>query len=171
MNHIIVGITLLGAVYYDRQENRIPNLLCMSATVTGAVYVLFSGGMKTGIYYLLWAVGLCVCFFPLWMMKGVGGGDVKLLMTLGFLLRENTVPFLICSGICVGLHGFLLLVRRKNYRHRIRLLVQYVMECREEKRWKAYPFNAKTDYADGGIRISYGCLAGHVLALLLNMYQ
>ncbi len=171
MNRVLVGVMLLVGAYYDKKRNQIPNLLCLGSMAAGTYYFLLFGGMKEGITHFLWAIGLLVCFFPLWLMKGVGGGDVKLLMAVGFLLGENCISFLLCAGICVGLHGFFLLLRRKNYRHRIGLLVQYVMACYRENQWKPYPFNPETDCEEGGIRISYGFLAGHILAMLLRMYH
>jgi len=170
MNHIILGVVLIAAAAYDSRQNRIPNSLCIAALAAGVCFLLFQGSMKEGLMHLLWGAGLFLFLFPLWIMRAVGGGDVKLFLTAGFLLGGDSMPFIICAGMCTGMHAFLLMIGRKNYFKRMKQLMEYVLECFVQKKWKPYPFDCKTDYKDGGIRISYGLLAGHILAWALGMH-
>lgn len=167
----MLGVILMIAVYYDYRQSRIPNFLCLAGIAAGMIEILIFHGMRDGCSRFLWAGGLFLCFFPLWLWKAVGGGDVKLLVTAGLLLGRDSVSFLLCAGICIGIHALGLMVIRKNYFKRLTLFFRYVMECVEQKRMMPYPFDSRRDGKDGGIRISYGLLAGHLLAVLTGIYR
>lgn len=171
MNSIILGAALILAVIYDRSQNRIPNFLCEMSMTAGLIHIVWSKGINMGVVHCIWAAGLGVVFFFLWLGKILGGGDIKLLMTAGLLLGGNSIVFLMCAGVCLGIHALVLLVIRKNYFDRITLFFQYVMACVENKKFMPYPFDREKDWEEGGIRISYGFFAGHLLAVTMGMYH
>ena len=171
MERVILGVVLVLAVYYDRGQNRIPNRLCAAGMAVGTLYLSCFHGMSVVLFRCLWAAGLLICFFPLWRMKAVGAGDIKLFMAAGLLLGGDSLSFLISTGICLGIHAFLLMICRRNYFQRMTEFIRYLSECIEQKCWKEYPFDRDRDYASGGIRMSYGLLAGHLLAMLTGMYN
>ena len=171
MNRLILGVTLIFAVCYDNRQNRIPNGLCGISMAVGLVYITCFRGMNMGFIHCIWAVGLGLCFLPLWFGRILGGGDIKLLMTAGILLGEDSVSFLRCAGVCLGVHACGLLLRRKNYFQRMTLFFQYMMNCVENRKLMPYPFDREKDWQEGGIRISYGFLAGHLMAMIMGMYH
>lgn len=171
MNRIILGVTLILAVYYDSRQNRIPNMLCIAAMAAGISYTFCFQGISDGIRHCLWAGGAMVSFFPLWFFRIIGGGDVKLFITAGLLLGADSFSFLICAGTCMGVHAFVLMICRKNYIQRMTLFFQYVMDCMKQGKLEPYPFYKREDYTSGGIRLSYGMMAGHLIAILSGMYH
>ena len=171
MNRAVLGVVLFLAAYYDYRKNRIPNWLCAFGMAAGMFGALYSLGLKDGALHLLWAAGLFFCFFPLWCLRVIGGGDVKLAMTAALFLGRNCIPFFVSAGVCLGIHAIVLMIGRKNYLRRMTIFVQYMMECLNQRKIKPYPFDLGKDYKDGGIRVSYGFLAGHLMAVLLGMYQ
>ena len=170
VERVILGVILILAACFDYRDDRIPNKLCLSGSAAGMIVVLYGQGILDGLFHLVWVAGLCVCLFPLWMLRVAGAGDVKLMMTVGVLLGRSTIPFLICSGACLGLHAIVIMLLRKSYFRRMAVFFRYAMECWSERKLKPYPFEKKRDAADGGIRISYGLLAGHLLAMVTGMY-
>lgn len=170
MERVILGVILIVAACFDYRDDRIPNKLCLIGSAAGMAAVLYGQGISDGLFHFIWAIGLCVCLFPLWMLRVAGAGDVKLVMSAAVILGRSMIPFLICSGACLGLHALAIMFARKNYFRRMSFFFCYVMECWSERKLKPYPFEKKRDVADGGIRISYGLLAGHLLAMVTGMY-
>ncbi|MBE5956142.1 MAG: hypothetical protein E7253_06795 [Lachnospiraceae bacterium] len=166
----LLGIILIVAAYYDRKQSRIPNRLCVIGILGAFLYSFCFCGMNQGVQHFWWAAGLSFGFFPLWLLRTVGGGDIKLLAVVGFWLGEDSLSFLICAGICMGVHAVLIMLSRQNYFERMSLFFRYVMACFEQRKLTPYPLDPGRE-EDGGIRISYGYLAGHLLALLTGLYH
>lgn len=80
---ILLAALALTAAIFDIQSRRIPNWLVLAGLVTGFVWNAF----QTGWHGFLWsAEGLGVGFilyFPLYLLRARGAGDVKLLAAVG----------------------------------------------------------------------------------------
>lgn len=71
------------ACVFDLRERRIPNLLTFGGAAAALVYATASqgwGGLLNSVEG--WAVGLAL-FLPMFLLGGMGAGDVKLLACLG----------------------------------------------------------------------------------------
>jgi prepilin peptidase CpaA len=81
------------AAGFDLQTRRIPNVLTFGGA---AIAVLFHGivGGTAGLAMSLggWLLGVAL-FFPFFAMRGLGGGDVKLLGALGACLGPYAVLY------------------------------------------------------------------------------
>jgi len=83
VNHVIA--LLLGglACGFDLRTRRIPNLLTFGGAALAFVYAVTMngfGGFLTSVEG--WGVGLAI-FLPMFLLGGMGAGDVKLLACLG----------------------------------------------------------------------------------------
>jgi prepilin peptidase CpaA len=80
-----VAVLAIGlvAVITDLRTRRIPNALTFGAAGAALLYAGFTGG-TSGLLAALagWFVGAAL-FFPLFALRGMGAGDVKLLAALG----------------------------------------------------------------------------------------
>jgi prepilin peptidase CpaA len=79
------------ACWFDVRTRRIPNRLTLPATAAGMAAAIVAHG---GTGALSSAVGLIVglmLFFPLFALKGLGAGDVKLMGALGAWLGATMV--------------------------------------------------------------------------------
>ena len=88
--NIIASLTLMIvialAVRQDLFEHRISNLLTLAALVAGLSIHTLLGGLDGFVHALAGAsIGL-VCLLPLYLGKGMGAGDVKLMAAAGALL-------------------------------------------------------------------------------------
>ncbi len=88
--NIIASLTLMIvialAVRQDLLEHRISNLLTLAALVAGLSIHSLLGGLDGFVHALAGAgIGL-VCLLPLYLGKGMGAGDVKLMAAAGALL-------------------------------------------------------------------------------------
>ena len=81
--HVIIATTALTGCIWDLRTRRIPNYLTFGAAALGVGYALITGGWAAaGLSAAGWAVGLML-FIPFFCLRGLGGGDVKLLAALG----------------------------------------------------------------------------------------
>ena len=92
--HIIVAsIAAVGCVI-DLKERRIPNWLTFSAAVSGLAYHLVVNGLTgLGLSVAGSVVGVAIFFVP-FLLRGLGGGDIKLLGALGAWLGPLDIVWL-----------------------------------------------------------------------------
>lgn len=82
----LLSSILAGAVYCDVRRHRIPNALNAVGLAAGLGLHCVAGGLSgLGTGVLGAAIGL-LCFAPLYLLRGMGAGDVKLLAAVGAIL-------------------------------------------------------------------------------------
>lgn len=80
---IVVLAVALAAVVTDLRARRIPNVLTLGAAAAAWIFAAATGGLSAlGTSFLGWLVG-ALLFFPLFALRGMGAGDVKLVAALG----------------------------------------------------------------------------------------
>jgi prepilin peptidase CpaA len=99
---VAIGIVLVACVT-DLRSKRIPNVLTLPGALAGVLYHALWGGMSAGSALAGLAVGLFL-FLPLYLLRGMGAGDVKLLAALGAWLGVVDVAWVAaCAAIAGGL--------------------------------------------------------------------
>src|SRR5262245_29223093 len=90
-SHSFVGVLLLLACISDLRTRRIPNALTLSAIAAAIAF----HGLTDGLSGSAWSLGGCflgaLLFFPVFALRGMGGGDVKLLAAVGGWLGPSQV--------------------------------------------------------------------------------
>src|SRR6185437_8086677 len=88
-----VFIGPLGCIT-DLTNRRIPNILTLSGAGGAFVFFLATAGWH-GLAWSAggWAVGL-VMFLPLFLLRGLGGGDIKLVAALGAWVGPSNAAWL-----------------------------------------------------------------------------
>jgi len=113
---LIVVVTI--AAIYDLRFRRIPNWLVLAALILGIGLntVLFE---LTGLRYSLLGLGLAfLVYFPLYLLRGMGAGDVKLMAAIGSIMGPvNWFVIFVITAILGGLAAIALLIGR-NQLHR-----------------------------------------------------
>jgi prepilin peptidase CpaA len=84
MSQLVVGLIAVVGGVWDIQTRRIPNYLTLGSAALGFLYALYSGGWQALLFTAAagWLVGFAL-FMPFFLLRGLGGGDVKLLAALG----------------------------------------------------------------------------------------
>ncbi|MCR5701183.1 MAG: prepilin peptidase [Lachnospiraceae bacterium] len=92
-------ITLLRAVYTDRKRGKIENKLLLYAYISGIIINVCSGdislitdGFKMSLVFFL-------LLFPLYLIKGLGAGDIKLLCVLAMFFPRMIINVTIASFV------------------------------------------------------------------------
>jgi len=90
-SQIFVGAFLIVACIMDLRTRRIPNALTFSAVATGLLFHLLTGGLTAAG----WSIAGCLLgfllFFPMFALRGMGAGDVKLLAAVGAWIGPSQV--------------------------------------------------------------------------------
>ncbi|MCX6594095.1 MAG: A24 family peptidase [Acidobacteria bacterium] len=97
-------LTAAMATWFDLRERRIPNWLCGAAFLAGVVWHWRDGLAGAGLAAAIYGT--------LFLLRGVGAGDVKLMMALGAL--AGPMPWLIIftfSAIAGGVHAIVLIIK------------------------------------------------------------
>jgi prepilin peptidase CpaA len=96
---LIVGI---AACVTDYRSRRIPNVLTFGASAAAFVFWAASAHLAgLGFSVAGWVVG-CVLFLPVFYLRGMGAGDVKLLAALGAWVGPGTAVWIALYGAVAG---------------------------------------------------------------------
>ena len=91
ISHIVVGVVLALACISDLRTRRIPNVLTFSAVAAALVFHLLTGGWSAAGWSIAGCVLGALLFFPMFALRGMGAGDVKLLAAVGAWLGPSQV--------------------------------------------------------------------------------
>ena len=115
-SHIFVGVVLLLACISDLRTRRIPNALTFSAIAAALAFHAVTGGLSAAGWSLAGCLLGALLFFPMFALRGMGAGDVKLLAAVGAWLGPPQVAMaaiatsvaggLIALAVALG-HGYL----------------------------------------------------------------
>jgi prepilin peptidase CpaA len=167
----VVAIAI-AAVWFDVREGRIPNMLTVTAFVLALLVRSFVGW--TAIGSGLAAAALCfLVALPFFLVRGLGGGDVKLLTAFGaFLGLEQLAPALLVTALAGGVLALIEMVRRQAVGRTLWGLYAILRSLGPTSftRWKREEPRARMtlDHPDAvtvpyGIAISAGALYGWFL--------
>lgn len=87
----ILICVLLIAAFVDIFCYRIPNLWIGIGMIAGLVQMTMQGGIPLLLQSLLQMIIVFVAFYPFYLMKGLGAGDVKLFMMLACFMQGMTL--------------------------------------------------------------------------------
>src|SRR5580692_12667524 len=114
---VILQIALLLlvviAAVYDIRFRRIPNWLVLTGLLAGVVLntlLLEWSGVRASLLGIILAF---LVYFPLYLLRGMGAGDVKLMAAIGALVGpSNWFGIFVLSGILGGVFAVLFLLSR-----------------------------------------------------------
>jgi prepilin peptidase CpaA len=113
---ITLALLVILAALFDYRSRRIPNWLTLTGAITGIV--LQSALHRTaGLTTSLKGMGLALLIYiPLYLLRGVGGGDVKLMAAVGAISGPaNWLAIMLLTALVGGIFAIFLIA----FRHRI----------------------------------------------------
>lgn len=113
MGDIFMGIFLLGAAVWDKRYHRIPNWWILFGGALGAILLVRERGIISILSFLLAAVIVMALFFPVFIFRMIGAGDIKVMAVICGYLGFSTGGLLIIYGFVLGafFSAFLLITR------------------------------------------------------------
>lgn len=134
---VLLAILVAIAAVYDIRFRRIPNWLVLAGIVTGFIWNIYASpadaGLvsRTGQGLLHAAAGLglgFILYFPLYLLRARGAGDVKLLAAAGCITGAgNCFWVFLLTAVLGGLIALVLLMFRGRVRHTF-LNVAWIMK-------------------------------------------
>jgi len=116
LGHVVVlGVVAVAAVI-DVRTRRLPNFLTFGAAAVALLYSLWVNGLHGfALSAAGWATGIAL-FLPMFLLRGMGAGDVKLLGAVGSWLGPAGVLYAALYSVLAGgvlalivgaMHGYL----------------------------------------------------------------
>ena len=108
---ILLALIVVVAAVYDFRFRRIPNWLTLSGVILGwglNIFLFEMIGLRTAAFGL----GLAfLIYFPLYLLRGMGAGDVKLMGAVGSIVGPaNWFGIFILTSILGGVVALILLL-------------------------------------------------------------
>jgi len=112
-----LAVVVLIAAIYDIRFRRIPNWLTLSGLLIGFGLNSFLFEMS-GLRMAAFGLGLALLiYFPLYLLRGMGAGDVKLMGAIGAIVGPaNWFGIFLLSSILGGLIAIILVVFKGRLR-------------------------------------------------------
>lgn len=124
---VVLLILLLCAVITDLSKTRIPNPIIIAGLISGIFYRVLCQGDRGYPGLVLGILIPVILFFPLFIMRAMGAGDIKLFAVTGafFTIPQNMK----CIVIAIAIGGVIALIKilfYKNVRERFRYFFSYL---------------------------------------------
>lgn len=114
---LVLAALVCVAAFYDLRYRRIPNWLCLTGLLLGLALNAFLPEWGGWPGSLLGASLALLIYFPLYLLRGMGAGDVKLMAAVGALVGWKfwLVIFFLTAAVG-GVAAMALLVSRSQLR-------------------------------------------------------
>lgn len=102
VGQILLGILVLIAAAFDIRYRRIPNWLVLAGIVVGLGFNVYDSGWA-GLLRAAEGLGLgFILYFPLYLIRARGAGDVKLLAAVGAITGPGNCLWIFLSTAILG---------------------------------------------------------------------
>jgi len=101
-SYIFVCALLVVACLSDLRTRRIPNVLTFSAVACALLFHLVTGGPSAAGWSLVGCLLGIALFLPMFALRGMGAGDVKLLAAVGAWLGPSQVAGVALAASLAG---------------------------------------------------------------------
>ena len=148
----VIGIGLCACIT-DLRHGRIPNVLTFGGALAAVAYHLATGGWSGGLSSIGgWLAGAAL-FFPFFALRGMGGGDVKLLAAFGAWLGPMTAVWAaLYAGVIGGVAALAVALAQGYTRQAFANILSLVMFWRVSG---IKPLPELTLHAGKGPRLAY----------------
>lgn len=135
-------VLFVGAAFVsDIRSMRIPNGLTASFFGAGILFHSFADGLSGAVYALLGGLAGLLPLMILYVLRGIGAGDVKFFAALGTLIGAlNVLQVMMYSILFGGLLGVLLLAYNRTLGRKVMLGIVSVLVTSKVEGGTKFPF-------------------------------
>lgn len=118
---------LLLAIHMDIVSYKVKNHLILSGVILGLMIQLYEVGWFGIVVWLCGVIAPIILLFPLFLIKGLGAGDIKLFSVIGgfygvsFVLKSIITAFIVAAIISI-----IYLIKYNQVFNRLQHLVNYI---------------------------------------------
>jgi prepilin peptidase CpaA len=116
---VVLLALVLTAAFYDLRWRRIPNWLVLAGVLLGfGLNGFLSGAPLRGLLQALLGFGLAsLVYFPLYVIRAMGAGDVKLMMAVGSLVGWRAwLLIFVLTAVVGGITALIVILLRGRVR-------------------------------------------------------
>ena len=115
ITNIILSLMVVSALVLDLKTNKIPNYITFPGIIMGIILYIITDGFSGLAFGALGAVaGIALLLIP-FAIKGIGGGDVKLLGAIGaFKGAQFVFTTFLASAIFGGIIALIVIIWRRK---------------------------------------------------------
>lgn len=163
---IILFLVLAVAAITDLLFDKIYNEWILVAMATGLCYAVWQDGAEGLARALASMMIPFALLYPLFLIGGLGAGDVKLLSVAGcFLTVKETMLCLGLSFLLGAVFSLLKMAVERNFLQRMKYLLSYIVDVFNSGEWRFYEEdrNDRQRRKEGKIHFSVPVLLGMVI--------
>ena len=168
--HLVAAVVALAGCWTDLATRRIPNLLTFGSAAAAFIYYSVTDGLP-GLGWSAggWALGVAI-WFPLFLLRGLGGGDIKLLGALGAWLGPGLAIWLALYAALAGGVLALIVALQRGYARRALANVWGLLVYWRIAGLRPHPGLSLDSKDSGSVRLPYALpiAAGLVMTLWLK---
>lgn len=118
-----------GAAFTDLYKNKIYNFWVIPALLIGIINSIIQGHDR--IFDMVVAIAAAFVFlFPVYLLKGIAAGDVKLVMSLAsFLSMQDLISCILISFLIAGIISAVVLIFSRRKKRTIHFAVPVLMSA------------------------------------------
>lgn len=170
MNSGLLLVTLLGGAWYDMREQRIPNWWCICGCMGGVcltwILALPEEKVWQALLYLIRIGTVMAVWFPLFRLRMIGAGDIKLMALMAGYLGFLTGAYAVLYGFFIGaVLAFLKMLICRNLHQRLMYFFAYIRRLFLTNELVPY-YQASRDGKEAVIPLGVCLLGGYVWYLL-----
>ena len=122
---MLIGVLLLASIT-DLRKSKIPNFITLPGIGAGIIYLIFISRDTAKEHIWICAL-LLILTFPLFAIRAMGAGDVKLIIMISLFLspKETILSLLIGFGLAV-IYGIIRLLTDGDLKERMIYLKDYL---------------------------------------------
>jgi prepilin peptidase CpaA len=164
---MLLGLLGVLAGAYDLRYRRIPNWLVIAGFFGGLLINTWLSGLRGG-YFALTGTGLAIAvYIPLYLLRAVGGGDLKLMAAVGAIVGPAIwlVLFVIAS-LLGGVAAIVLVLAHARFAHtlsNVSVILRELLHLRQ-------PYRTRPELdvtTNQGLRLPHGTLIAVAIGLYL----
>jgi prepilin peptidase CpaA len=163
-------ILVVSAAVSDLAARRIPNWITLPGALAGIALQAWYGGAQGAIRALGTAALGFAIFMALYLLGGMGAGDVKLFAAVGAFLAPHSLPWVfILTGLLGGVAALALAAARGRLMEVLRR-TGHIVAGLGLLRWREVRQASRLD-APNALRLPYGAVIAGGTLLFLAMFH
>ena len=146
--HIVFCLLMIPIIFYDVKYHKIPNKFIIIGMVSSWVGRFLEQGVKSVGMSLGCMLIPFLLLFPLFVMRMIGAGDIKLLCMFAFMMTPMQVIFLLFFACLIGgIWAIVKMIRDKSLFRRFLYLKNFLARSIAIKEAEKY-FSKEEGYRD-----------------------
>ena len=148
MYYLVAMIPAAVASIFDLREDRIPNALIIIGGLGGPLLGWIISGLAGVAYALISGIIVFAILFPVYLIRGIGAGDVKLMIILAMYMHmPKGIYLMIISFVLATTVSLFRLIMNRQLFLRLNRIKGYLSACVIEGRVLPYrSFDQKDSY-------------------------